>query len=91
VVVGLMCKRTAPEWVQHQRGRLRIHTSQPKGWNSLLASSLGVFVCAKRNAPRQELDVAWKSASHLRKSVFLKCMFKQMWDLDVWLHTCSTE
>jgi hypothetical protein len=34
VVVGLMCKRTAPEWVQHQRGSLRIHSSQPKGWNS---------------------------------------------------------
>jgi hypothetical protein len=30
VLVGWICKRTAPEWVQHQRGSLRIHSSQPQ-------------------------------------------------------------
>ena len=51
MVVGLMCKRTAPDWVQHQPGSLRIHSSQPTGWSRfvflfccLVASSCWAYI-----------------------------------------------
>jgi hypothetical protein len=91
VVVGLMRKSTAPEWVQHQRASLRIHNSQPKGWNLLLASISGVFVCAKCTVPGQELYCAWNRLPTDVKVSFWNVCFSKLWDLDILLHTCSTE